>query len=205
MAQLILNGKQQFFDDNRNPLAGGSVAFYQPGTLTPVNTYTDRSLTTANPNPVILDAAGRGVMWGQDSVAYRQIVKDYAGNVIWDQVTTIDAVGNPMTSAGDLISQDEYALITRIPIGAVGQFFKVTSQSIGDPATVIPFPQWATPVASDVGADPAGTAAALGGIGGQATLVLSGYPIQTGVGVITVSASAPSGTPVDGQLWFQHA
>lgn len=59
--------------------------------------------------------------------------------------------------------------------------------------------------ASDVGADVSGAAAALGGIGGQATLVLSGYGIAANVGVITVSASAPSGTPVNGQLWFQHA
>ena len=62
-----------------------------------------------------------------------------------------------------------------------------------------------TLTASDVGADPAGAAAALGGIGGQATLVLSGYTIATNAGVITVSASAPSGTPANGQLWFQHA
>ena len=41
MSQLLPNGKQQFIDANGNPIAGGTISFYQPGTLTPVNTYQD--------------------------------------------------------------------------------------------------------------------------------------------------------------------
>ncbi len=39
MAIQIPNGRQQFFDNNGNPLAGGFVYTYIPGTTTPVNTY----------------------------------------------------------------------------------------------------------------------------------------------------------------------
>lgn len=76
MSYRIPNGKSQFFDANGNPLSGGSVAYYQPGTLTPVNTYQDQALTTINPNPITLDSAGECVAWGPDSTVYRQIVKD---------------------------------------------------------------------------------------------------------------------------------
>lgn len=41
MSYRIPNGKSQFFDANGNPLAGGSIAYYQPGTLTAANTYQD--------------------------------------------------------------------------------------------------------------------------------------------------------------------
>ncbi len=85
MATLLPNGKQQFLDPNGNPLAGGSVYFYVPGTTTPQDTWQDAAQTTLNTNPVVLDAYGQAVIYG--SGAYRQIVKDASGNLIWDQVT----------------------------------------------------------------------------------------------------------------------
>ena len=86
MAQQLANGKQQFIDGNGNPLAGGSVAFYSPGTLNPVNTWQDSGLTVLNANPVTLDANGMASIWGADGTQYRQIVKDASGNTIWDEV-----------------------------------------------------------------------------------------------------------------------
>jgi hypothetical protein len=58
MSLPLLNAKKQYFDQNGNPLAGGSVAYYQPGTLTPVNTYQDQGLSVLNSNPLVLDANG---------------------------------------------------------------------------------------------------------------------------------------------------
>lgn len=176
-------------------MAGGSVAHYQPGTLTPVDTYQDPALSIANPNPITLDANGEAIIWGKDSTSYRQIVKDAQCNLVWDQVTTIGGFTSPMNSLGDLVVGGAGGTPTRLGVGAPGQVVASNGST----------PVYATLTASSVGADPVGTAAALPGIGGQATLVLSGYPIAAGAGVITVSASAPSGTPVDGQLWFQHA
>lgn len=49
----------QFFDDAGDPLNGGSIDFYSPGTTTRKNTYIDSGLATANSNPVVLTAAGR--------------------------------------------------------------------------------------------------------------------------------------------------
>lgn len=98
MSQQLANGKQQFLDGNGNPLAGGSVAFYQPGTLNPINTYQDQGLTTPNPNPVIIDANGFAVIWGADGSLYRQIVKDAGGITYWDEVVG-STIGNSGTTA----------------------------------------------------------------------------------------------------------
>jgi hypothetical protein len=66
-------------------LAGGSVGFYVPGTLTTKQTYQDQAGTILNQNPVPLDANGCAIIFG--SGAYRQIVYDSLGNEIWDQNT----------------------------------------------------------------------------------------------------------------------
>lgn len=83
---LLPPAEQQFCDANGAPLAGGSVSTFIPGTSTPSVTYQDSAGTIPNTNPVILDAAGRAIIWGSGS--YRTVVKDVAGNLIYDQVTS---------------------------------------------------------------------------------------------------------------------
>ena len=101
MASLLPNGKQQFLSASGVPLAGGSVAFYTPGTLTPKATWLDPLQITLNTNPVVLDSAGEALIYGSGS--YRQIVTDAAGNTIWDQLTSDTASGGTIwggTSTG---------------------------------------------------------------------------------------------------------
>lgn len=68
-------------------LAGGSMAFYIPGTLTPSQTWQDAAQTTQNQNPVQLNANGCAVVFGIGT--YRQIVYDSLGNVVWDKLTSV--------------------------------------------------------------------------------------------------------------------
>lgn len=82
---LLPNAEQTFVDINGQPLAAGTVGFYIPGTLTPKATWKDPNGSVVNTNPVVLDAAGRAIIYGAGS--YRQIVKDVFGDVIWDQLT----------------------------------------------------------------------------------------------------------------------
>lgn len=86
IATLLPNAKQSFTNGNGTPLAGGKVYFYVPGSTTPKNTWQNSSATILNTNPIILDAAGRAIIYGTG--AYRQIVVDANGNTIWDQITT---------------------------------------------------------------------------------------------------------------------
>lgn len=53
----------QFFDSNGDPLSGGKVYFYEAGTTTPKDTYTDAGGLTPAANPVVLDSSGRAAIW----------------------------------------------------------------------------------------------------------------------------------------------
>ncbi len=86
MTALLPNAQQQFTDSNGQPLAGGSVQFYEVGTTTPKATYQDQALSVPNANPVILDSAGRATIWGSGN--FRQVVTDVFGNLVWDGVTS---------------------------------------------------------------------------------------------------------------------
>src|SRR4051812_6096346 len=82
-AAIIPPAKTTFVDQNGKPLTSGTVDFYIPSTSTRKTTWQDAAETVQNANPVVLDAAGRGLILGSGS--YRQVVKDRNGNVIWDQ------------------------------------------------------------------------------------------------------------------------
>ncbi len=68
-AVLMPMPKLQFFSNTGQPLAGGLLYTCQPGTTCgpsptfPKFTYTDSTGTTANPDPVVLDSAGRANIW----------------------------------------------------------------------------------------------------------------------------------------------
>jgi hypothetical protein len=72
-------------------LAGGSVGFYVPNTLTIKQTWQDSGETTLNQNPVPLDANGCAVIYGAG--IYRMIVQDSLGNTVYDKLTTAPSGG----------------------------------------------------------------------------------------------------------------
>jgi hypothetical protein len=70
----------QLLDNNGNPLSGGKLFTYLAGTTTPIAVYTSEAATTAHPNPIILDSAGRvptGEIWLKegDTPYYKFVVK----------------------------------------------------------------------------------------------------------------------------------
>lgn len=65
----------QWDDDTGVPLAAGFVYTYAAGTTTALATYADALFAAANPNPLVLNAAGRGVMFLLP-MAYKFVVKD---------------------------------------------------------------------------------------------------------------------------------
>jgi hypothetical protein len=68
----------QFFTDDNEVLSGGRIYTYAAGTTTPLATYTSSAGTTANPNPIILDAGGRlpEDMWLSAGLTYRFVLQD---------------------------------------------------------------------------------------------------------------------------------
>jgi hypothetical protein len=68
----------QLFDDNGVPLAGGLIYTYAAGTTTPAVTYTSSLGTSTQPNPIVLDAAGRvpgGEIWLTAGTLYKFVIK----------------------------------------------------------------------------------------------------------------------------------
>lgn len=88
-ASLLPNAEQTFVDQNGKPLASGCVYFYVPGTSTPKDTFANPEGTATNTNPVVLDLAGRAIIYGVGT--YRQVVVKApclpSGEQVWDQLT----------------------------------------------------------------------------------------------------------------------
>jgi len=96
MATILPLGETTFFDANGDPLAFGTVEFYVPNSTVMKDTFQDSDQSTLNTNPVVLDSAGRAIIFGSGS--YRQVVKDVFGNLIWDRTTGEPSAG--IVSAG---------------------------------------------------------------------------------------------------------
>lgn len=83
-ANLIPQGKQQYFDAVGNPLSGGKVYTYAAGTSTPLATYSDAAGTIPNANPVILNARGEATIYWADA-NYKVTLRDSTDGLIWTQ------------------------------------------------------------------------------------------------------------------------
>lgn len=82
MARLSPQGPFRAFDDVGNPLAFGKLYTYAGGTTTQKPTYNDATETSANTNPVILDAEGYANVWLTDG-AYKFVLKDASDATLW--------------------------------------------------------------------------------------------------------------------------
>lgn len=159
-------------------LAGGSVTFYVPNTLTYKQTWSDQAQTTQNTNPVVLDQNGCMVAYGTGS--YRQVVKDSLGNTVWDKLTTDTSANNNTFWAG--LSAGTPNVITVVDPGFNGtdgsiiQF--IANQTNTGPATLNPSGYGAIPIQKDTTAGP---------------VALSGSEIVQN-NIISVAFSATSGS-----------
>lgn len=131
---LIPNAKQQYFDANGNPLAGGFVYYYIPGTTTFKNTYQDAGLTILNTNPIILDSAGEAIIYGSGS--YRQIVTDVNGNLIWDQ-TTVSPI--TLTDVGSVYSASNGSSLIGYNEGGTGSVTRTVQSKLQESVSVKDF------------------------------------------------------------------
>jgi hypothetical protein len=96
-------------------LSGGNLYFYESGTSTPQDTYTDITLGTANPNPVQLNSAGvpEADIWMNGN--YRVVLEDVNGNVLWTaddvEIPGGTAQSIPTLAAGEFLTNDGSNLI----------------------------------------------------------------------------------------------
>lgn len=72
-------------DNSGNPLSGGKLTTYAAGTTNSLATYSDSALSSANANPVILDAGGRAVVYLSNDTGYKFLLTDASDVTVWSQ------------------------------------------------------------------------------------------------------------------------
>jgi hypothetical protein len=72
------------FDANGNPATGWTLNFYDPGTTTPKDVYSDAALTTPISQPIAANSAGVWTTIYMDASLYRVILKDANGTTKQD-------------------------------------------------------------------------------------------------------------------------
>lgn len=85
MANRFFSPDQQFADATGLPYAGGFLYFYTTGTSTPLNTYSDSTLTTPNLNPIVLDSAGRAGSVFLQNLPYKVVLNDVNNVQVWTE------------------------------------------------------------------------------------------------------------------------
>ena len=84
-AYLFYQPRFRPVDVNGDIMPGAKLIFYETGTTTPANTYSDSALTTPNSNPVVADASGEfAPIYLDPSVTYRAILTDADDVQEWD-------------------------------------------------------------------------------------------------------------------------
>jgi hypothetical protein len=84
MAGLYPLSRMQQFDGNGRPLSGARLFLFDGGTSTPRVGYRDSSLTSAHPNPILADSAGRLPLIYLDDGFYRHRLTTRTGTLIFD-------------------------------------------------------------------------------------------------------------------------
>lgn len=80
--------KARFENNSGTALSGGLIYFYEAGTTTAKDTYSDSAGTVANANPVVLNSRGEADIFLQADGDYKVTVRDSAGVLIY----TVDNV-----------------------------------------------------------------------------------------------------------------
>jgi len=97
---LLPNVKPQFFDEDGNPVAGGFLYFYEAGTSTPIDTFSDVDLTPGqeNSNPIELDASGySATSIFLQPTGYKVVLTDADAVELWS-VDDVEDIGQTFAS-----------------------------------------------------------------------------------------------------------
>jgi hypothetical protein len=127
----------QFVDANGAPLAGGLLYTCAAGLSCPGSpqaTYTDSTASVQNPNPIVLDSAGRAQIW-LGPQAYRLVLQDANAVQQWSQDNVSDTAAyfvNYVKTAGTA------TLITYTPPGA-GAVQRTVASKLADTVSINDF------------------------------------------------------------------
>lgn len=134
--------------------ANGSLTFYEKGTTTLADTWSDQALTIANDNPVPLDSSGRAETEIWMDGEYTVVAKASDGSTIWTRVVAPEiapglAIPSLTGKTGwflsnngtDLVWQDILALLLPDPTGSAGYMVVVNADGTGYLLQPVPEPE----------------------------------------------------------------
>ena len=119
----------QFLDNNGAILSGGLIYTYTAGTTTPLTTYTTNLGTVAQPNPIVLDSAGRipgGELWLTTGYGYKFVTKDSNGVLIGTYDNVPSSAQPPITNDASNIAYEQGAPTTAGSF-VIGDTYLITS------------------------------------------------------------------------------
>jgi len=107
MATLFTPPRYSPIDGNGLAMPGALLYFYQTGTSTLQDTYSDSGLTSANANPVVADSNGLfGDIYLGSAADYKVILKTSAGVTVY----TVDPYFASSTTGRSVVADQNYAL-----------------------------------------------------------------------------------------------
>ncbi len=116
-------------DANGVPYDGAKMWFYQSGTNTLQNTYSDVGLTIANLNPVPADSNGRfPAIWLASINAYKVVLFDQYGNQIWTADPVGPAAGGNNTNSVGIVG--EIRAFAGLPATIPSQWYLCYGQAV---------------------------------------------------------------------------
>lgn len=113
---LLLGEKLRGTNNNGTPISGCKAYTYQEGTTTPVTTYSDRALSTAQAHPVVGDSNGYVADIFVPAGTYKLRLTDASDNVLWeiDSITVIDVT---ISEYAETLLDDTTATAARDTLG----------------------------------------------------------------------------------------
>jgi hypothetical protein len=109
----------QYFDDAGDPLSSGKIYFYETGTTTLKDTFSDINQTIANTNPVILTAAGR-----QPNIFFSGTAKAILVDKNNVQILVRDPIGQTASVFGDGWVATKIYSADAVVLGSDGQYYR---------------------------------------------------------------------------------
>ena len=130
----LIPPKAQFFDESGDPLVGGKVFFYQAGTSTKQDTYSNLTNTSTNTNPVILDSRGEATISLNSTLRYKVILTrstdtDPPTNPIW----TVDNIPG---SATDIYDSNGNLILAFTAATSAVNYVNITNAATGDAPSI---------------------------------------------------------------------
>lgn len=107
-------------------ISGAKLNFYQAGTTTRLDTFSDNALTSAHANPVVADSAGRFPDIFLQAQNYKVVFTDAVDVTIW----TADPVAGTVVTTGDEFIPTEQSPQDMTTMLGTGSIFNVVTKAL---------------------------------------------------------------------------